>query len=434
MPVPPDVVAGNYYLDIPSPNQSQSDSLNLSWAASPQLTFNGNVTYTRLRNTLTQNPQNSFDTDETLNWRPLDRLRLTADYHQHNLINNFTPFYNLYGNVSYHNHWEGLRFDYDLTKGFDVEAQYRRSGITRSNAALWPQVYSFDNTDLLYVVPSSISNTTGLALRYRDRDHFSVRAGYEWTGTHDPGYLIVPRSNNRIFADVSLTPAKWLVFTNDTSIIVQNDFAAIPLLRADETGLSGDFQRRNRFYTNTASATLRFVPDWNLGLGYSYQQNNLTTYMAFQNDSGVNYVINEPAVPFKQISQTYWGETSYTVKQHLGLNFRLTYNSARSGMRPDVNPSDAALLGNESLILSGNFNTQCPPICFADALANVNLGATQVSQVIVPEWIGQSKAYYLFPHKFEGGLIFYYGSYRDQLNPNVNGVLRTFNVYVGRSW
>lgn len=439
VPVPPDVAAGNYYLDIPSPNQSQSDSLNLSWAASPQLSFNGNVTYTRLRNTLTQNPQNSFDTDETLHWRPLDRLRLTADYHQHNLINNFTPFYNLYGNVSYHNHGEGLHLDFDLPKGFDLEAHYRRAGITRSNVALWPQVYSFDNTDLLYVVPSSIANTAGVALRYRDRDHWSARAGYEWTGTHDPGYLIVPRSNNRIFANVSLTPAQWLVFTNDTSIVLQNDFAVIPLVRADGTGLSGDFQRRNRFYTNTASATLRFVPNWNLGLGYSYQQNNLKTYMAFQNDSAVGYVLNQPAVPFKQISQTYWGESSYTVKQRLGLNLRLTYNSARSGLRPDLNPENAASMGNAFLIQQGTCESGTPPPCFdpvlfQQALGNLQLGATQVSQVIVPQWIGQSKAYYLFPHKFEGGLIFYYGSYRDQLNPNLNGVLRTFNVYVGRSW
>jgi hypothetical protein len=161
--------------------------------------------------------------------------------------------------------------------------------------------------------------------------------------------------------------------------------------------------------------------------------------MAFQNDSAVGYVVNEPAVPYKQISQTYWGESTYTVKQHLGLNLRLTYNSARSGMRPDVNPNDAALLGNASLIQQGTCESGTPPPCFdpvlfQQALGNLQLGATQVSEVIVPQWIGQSKAYYLFPHKFEGGLIFYYGSYRDQLNPNLNGVLRTFNVYVGRSW
>jgi hypothetical protein len=286
--------------------------VSLSWAASPKLTFNGNVDYTRLTDTFTNNPQNAFNTNETLNWLPISRLRVTIDYHQQNLINNFTPYYSMYGNVSYHDHGEGVRLNYELPKNFDVEGYYERSGITRSNASLWPQVFAIDNTDLLTVVPSSTSNTTGLALRYHDRRLWSARTGYEWTGTHDPGYLIVPQSNNRIFADVTLTPAKWLTFTNDTSIIVQNAFPAIPLpnsaglpagFGADITGLPPDFQRRNRFYVETASATLRILPDWNLGLGYSYQQNNLNTYMAFQNDSSAGYVIDQPLVPYKQISQ-----------------------------------------------------------------------------------------------------------------------------------
>jgi predicted CXXCH cytochrome family protein len=430
-PAPPDVAPGNYPLDVPAASQSSTDSLSMNWTLSPQLTFNGQVSYTRLRNMLTRYPQNTFGTDETLNWHPLDRLQVTADYHQQNLLNNFTPYYSMYGNVSYHRHREGLRLGYELPKGFDVEAHYQRSGISRSNALLWPQIYSIDNTDLLTVVPSSFSNTTGLALRYHDRGLWSARAGYEWTGTHNPGYLIVPQSNNRTFADVWLTPVQWLVLSNDTSIIVQNAFPAISLLRSDGTGLSGDFQRRNRFYINTLSATLRFVPGWNLGLGYSYQQNNLTTYMAFQNDSGVGYVLDEPAVPYKQITQAYWGESTYTLKKRFGLNLRLTYNSSRSGMRPDVNPNDAALLGNQSLISQDAFD---PDGLFPGTLGNVQFGATQVSEVIVPEWIGQGKGYYLFPRKFEGGLVFYYGGYRDYFNPNLNGVLRTFSIYIGRSW
>jgi hypothetical protein len=429
-PAPMDFPAGRYFLDIPAPNQASSDSLNLNWTASPQLSFNGHVSYTRLRDTFTRNPQNGFNSDEALNWRPVNRLRVTADYHQHSLINNFRPFYTLHGNISYHNHSEGVRLDYELPKGFDVEAHYRRSGTTRSNSFLWPSIYSINNTDLLFVVPSSFSNTTGLALRYHDRGDWSARAGYEWTGTHHPGFLIVPQSNNRAFANITLTPVHWLVFTNDTSLIFQNAFAAIPLLRSDGTGLLGDFQRRNRFYVDTVSATLRPVPGWNLGLGYSYQQNNLTTYMAFQNDSGVGYVVDEPAVPYKQISQAYWGESTYTAKQRLGLNFRVTYSAARSGMRPDVNPNHQAQLGNAALIAGGTFD----PAMFQAALGNVQFGSTQVSQVIVPQWIGLSKVYYEFPLKFEGGLIFYYGSYQDRLNPNLNGVLRTFNVYVGRSW
>ena len=270
----------------------------------------------------------------------------------------------------------------------------------------------------------------------------------------------MPQSNNRIFADAWLTPTNWLVFSNDINIIAQNDFQPVPLPSTADVspltapgatttfgigiaGLPSTFQRRDRFYTETASATFRFVPAWNLGLGYSYQQNNLTTYMAFQNDSATGYILDEPAVPYKQITQAYWGESTYTVKQRLGLNLRLTYNSARSGFRPDVNPADAAQLGNACLMgLVAGLNCPTSPttVSLGDQftpgtpLNNVFFAATQISEVIVPQWIGQSKAYYRFPNKFEGGLVFYYGSYRDQFNPNLNGVLRTFNLYVGRSW
>ena len=456
--IPASPTGTGYAADIPSPSQSSSDSVGLNWTASPRLTFNGNVDYTRLTDTFTNYPQNAFDTDEMLNWRPLDRLRLTADYHQQNLLNRFTPYFSLYGNVSYHNHWEGVKLEYELGHDFDVEAHYKRSGITRSDAALWndtrynlygSQIYSVDNTDLLKVVPSSSSNTAGLALRYHDRGLWSARTGYEWTGTHDPGYLIVPRSDNRIFADVTLTPSSLLVFANDLSVIAQNAFPAVPLPNTagvtplsapgattsfglNIAGLPPVFQRSNRFYVDTASATLRVLPTWNLGLGYSYQQNNMKTYMAFQNDNATGYILDEPLVPYKQIVQAYWGDSNYTFKQRLGLNLRLTYNSARSGMRPDLNPSDAAALGNQYLMSpsSGAFN----PTMFAAALGNVNTISTQISEVIVPQWIGQSKAYYIFPRKFEGGLLFYYGSYRDYWNPNLNGTMRTFNVYVGRSW
>ena len=217
---------------------------------------------------------------------------------------------------------------------------------------------------------------------------------------------------------------------DELSVTLQNAFAAVPLLRSDGNGLSSDFQRYNHFYLETLSATFRPLPEWDLGLGYSYQQNNLATYMAFQNDSTVNYVVNEPLVPYKQITQAYWAESSYLARQRFGLNFRITYNSSRSGFRPDLNPNDAAVLGNANLIAQSVFD----PVMFAAALNNLQFSSTQISQVIVPQWIGQGKAYYLFPRKFEGGLVMYYGSYRDYWNPNLNGVLRTFNIYVGRSW
>jgi hypothetical protein len=342
---------GDYYLNIPSPNGANSDQLNLVWMASPRLIFNGNVIYTRLTNTLTNNGQNTFGSDETLNWRPINRLLLTADYHQQNLINDFTPYYTLYGNVSYHSYTLGVRADYQLPAGFDADVYYRYGNITRSNSSLWPQFYSINNSDLYFVQPSSHSNTLGTALRYRHGETWSARAGYEWTGTRDPGYLTVPQSNNRIFADVTYTPVPWLSFTNDFSALVQNAFPAVPL-----PNNPGDFQRRNRLYTETASFTLRPLAGWDLGLGYSYQQNNLNTYMAFQNDATTGYVYDDPNVPYNQISQTYWAQTAYIVKQRLGISLRITYNSARSGMQPNVNPNDAAQLGNASLIQQGIFD------------------------------------------------------------------------------
>ncbi len=449
-PAPQDVPAGNYYLGIPSPSQFSADTLSMSLTPSSTLIANGHVTYTRLRNTFTRNPQNWFDTDETASWTPQQRMRLTADYHQQNMINGFTPYYSLFGNVSYHRHWEGLQAQFELPVGLSIETYYKRSGITRSNAALWPQLYSPDNTDLQTVIPSSTSDTAGLALRYRS-GLLNARTGYEATKTDHPGFLIVPGSNNRIFASVWLTPKSWLAFTNDTNIDVQNAFPspALPNTPTEAQGFGGDvsglpanFERRDRFYTDAVSAEIRPLPAWNLGLGYSYQQNNLNTYMAFQNDSSVNYVVDEPLVPYKQLSQIVWGSSTYTVKDRLGFDLRFTHNASNSGYRPDLNPNDAASVGNAALIQQGVFD----PVGFQSALDNLSLSSTQISEVRVPQWIGDGKAYYLFPHKVEAGAVFHYGSYGDywnskwnpnwnpNLNPNLNGVLRTFDVYVGRTW
>jgi predicted CXXCH cytochrome family protein len=424
-PAPKDVPAGNYYIDIPSPNEFSADTVTANFVPAEAFAVNAHATYTRLRNTFMGNPQKWFDTDETVNWAARERLRVTADYHQQNMINGFTPYYTLYGNESYHRHWEGVRAEIELPWGFALEPEYKRTGITRSNAALWPQVYSFDNTDLQTVIPSSTSNTAGLALLYRAGGLWNARAGYEWTGTDHPGFLIVPHSNNRVFANVWVTPGPWLTLASDTTIVAQNAFAAIAL-----PNTPGDFTRRNRFYMEALSATLQPVPIWNFEAGYSYQQNNLKTYMAFQNDNSVGYVVDDPAVLYKQLSQVVWGESTYRVKQHGGLDLRLTHDLSTSGYRADLNPNDAAGLGNASLIQQGTFDAGM----FGAALGNVAFGATQISAVRVPQWIGNGKAYYVFPHRVEGGTVFYYGSYADRWNSNLNGVLRTFDVYVAKTW
>ncbi len=415
-PVPVgDVTPGNYYLDIPSPNQSHTDSIDLNWTASPSFGLNGYVAYGRLTNTYLNHQQNTFNSDESAHWRPFKRLWFQFDYHQNNLVNDFTPFYSYFGDVSNHQHKVGTRAQYEIASGLDAEVYYYRSGITRSNSQLWPQVYSIDNTDLLTVVPSTTSNITGTALGYH-HGAWSARAGYEFTGTHNPGYLIVPGSNNRLFTNVSLVPFPWLMFSNDFSALVQNAF---PM------GL-----RRNRLYTSTTTATFRLAPSWNVQVGHSYQQNDLNSYIAFQNDTAANYVLDEPFVPYKQISQTYWGQTGYLVANKFGLTGRVSYTSARGGFRPNLDPNNATLFGNGPLIEQGTFD----PVLFQQALDSVQYGATQVSQVVVPQWVGESKAYYVFPKKFNAGVVMYYGSYRDVWNPQLNGVLRTFSIYAGRTW
>lgn len=423
-PAPLDVPAGNYYLDIPSPSQFSSDAISVSLTPSAELAFNGQASYTRLRNTFTHNPQNWFDSDETLTWSPEERLRVIADYHQHNTINGFTPYYTLYGNASYHRHWEGLEAEYELRGGLSVETFYRRNGITRSNSALWPQAYSMDNTDLQTMIPSSSINNSGLALRYHS-GLWNARLGYSFAGTDHPGYLIVPGSNNRSFATLWLTPGSKFTFTNETFMVTQNAFPSIPL-----PNTPGNFQRRNRIYTDAANATLRPMPGWDLGLGYSYQQNNLRSYMAFQNDDSVGYVVDEPAVVVKQLSREVWGNSTYSFRDRAGLDLRFTHNGSNSGYRPDLNANDASALGNASLIQQEGFD----PNLFQSALDNLAFSSTQISEVKVPQWIGEGKAYYRFPHRIEGGTLFNYGSYGDHWNPNRNGVLRTFDVYIGRTW
>jgi hypothetical protein len=76
-------------------------------------------------------------------------------------------------------------------------------------------------------------------------------------------------------------------------------------------------------------------------------------------NSAAGYVLDEPAVPYRQISQAYWGESTYTVKQRLGLNLRLTYNSARSGFRPDLNPNTKMKASGWKGLVTGNAQAAC---------------------------------------------------------------------------
>ncbi len=432
--------AGFYVNNVLPSHQTQADSLQLTMAVAHNLTFNGDMSYARTTDLFTNHPQNTFNADTTLTWNPIRRLRVIGDFHEQNLINEFAQFYSLadptilheFGDPSLHRQWGGLKLAYRLTSQLDVEAYYRRMNITRSDASLWPQFSSPDNTDPLYVVPSSFSNIAGTALHFHTGELLDARAGYEWTGTHDPGYVTDPHTSYRILGDLSVTPARWFTFTNDANIILQQSFpGVIPI-----TGLP--LQRSNHIYTETAFVTIRPVPRWSVGAGYTYLQDNLRTDMQFANDSAVG-VYAQTLVPYKDLSQTYSIRTTYDLKQRLALNVSFAHSVAHSGFRPDLNPADYPIFPG-AVSVAGYSSEAAFATSFSQALG---LGSGLVSEAFVPQSILGSSLNYHFHYGFDSGLRFNYGSYADRIGaltyngftrPNLSGQLRSYSVFMGRVW
>jgi hypothetical protein len=428
--------AGPYVHSVLPRHQTQADLLQINMAVAHHLTLNGDVSYARTNNLYTpsdprdlvtgKHSQNSFNADATLTWNPISRLRAVADFHQQNLINEFVSSYsladptvfNVFGNPSLHRHWAGLKLAYRMSKHFDLETHYTRMNITRSNSTLWPQFSSPDNTDPLYVVPATFSNTAGAAVHYHSAELWNARVGYEWTGTHDPGYVTDPHTNNRLFGNVTITPVHWFTIGNDGSMILQQSFPVV--------------QRTNHLYVDSVFVTIKPVPEWSIGGGYTYLQDNLRTDMQFGNDAAV-VVYTQPLVPYKQLSQTYSIHSTYELKKRLGLNVSFAHSAAHSGMRPDLNPADYPTFEPGTTT----------PALFAAALG---IGAGPVSQVNVPQTLIGATGNYHLRSGFDGGLRFNYGSYTDNTiwntpgidpllkRPDVNGKLQSYSVFFGRVW
>jgi hypothetical protein len=293
----------------------------------------------------------------------------------------------------------------------DVEAYYRRMNVTRSNASLWPQIYSVDNADPFQMVAATFSNTLGTAIRFHSNSLWNVRTGYEWTGTHAPGYVTDPQTNHRVFSDVTLTPVRWLTFNDDVSILLQQSFPAV--------------QRSYHSYVNTSYVNLRPIPQWSVALAYTYMQDNLKTDMIFAADPVVA-VYKQPLVPYKQLSQGYSIRSTYEVKKRLGLGLEFSHSAAHSSMRPDLNPNNFLGFPGAPPVTPTDFAAS-----FAGALA---LAAGPISEVKVPQAIVASSANYHFQSGFDTGLKFNYGSYVDRIRPDQTGRLRSYVAFVGRTW
>ena len=432
--------AGPYVHSVLPRHQTQADSLQISMAVAHHVTFNGDLNYARTHNLFTpsdprmlvtgNHSQNSFNADATLTWNPVSPLRVVADFHQQNLINEFVSSYSLsdptlfyiFGNPSLHRHWGGLKGSYRVSKKFDVESYYTHMNITRSNSGLWPQASSPDNTDPLYVVPVSSSNVAGVAAHFHSAELWNARAGYEWTGTHDPGYVTDPRTNNRLFGDVTLTPMHWFTIGNDASMVLQKTFPVV--------------QRTNHLYVDSIFVTIKPVPQWSIGGAYTYLQDNLRTDMQLANDSAVG-LYTQPLVPYKQLSQTFSINSTYELKKRVGLNLSLARSLAHSGWRPDLNPADYPNFPG-AVLVAGYPTEAAFATAFSGALAT---GAGPVSQVNVPQTLVGVTGNYHLRAGFDGGLRFNYGSYTDNTiwnaaayRPNVNGKLQSYSVFFGRVW
>lgn len=425
--------AGPYVHSVLPSHQTQADSLQVTMAVAHHVTFNSDISYARTNNLFTQtdsrllltgdHSQNAFNADATLAWNPISGLRVVADFHQQNLVNEFvtsysladpTVFYN-FGNPSLHRHWAGLKAAYRVSKQLDLESYYKRMNITRSDSTLWPQFSSPDNTDPLFVVPSSFSNVAGFDVHFHSAELWNARAGYEWTGTHDPGYVTDPRTNHRVFGDITMTPVHWVTIGNDGSIILQQSFPVV--------------QRSNHLYTDTTYVTVRPVPQWSIVAAYTYLQDNLRTDMQYANDAAVG-TFTQPLAPYKELSQTYSIRTTYDVKKRLGLNLNFAHSAAHSGWRPDLNPAD--YLNFPGAVSVAGYTS---PAAFAAAFATaLGIGSGPVSQVNVPQTLIAATGDYHFRAGFDGGLRFNYGSYTDYIRPDLTGKLRSYSVFFGRVW
>ena len=425
--------AGPYVHSVLPRHQTQADSLQISMAVAHHVTLNGDVSYARTHNLFAQadprllvsgnHSQNSFNADATLIWNPISRLRAVADYHQQNLVNEFVSSYSLadptvfyaFGNPSLHRHWAGLKLAYRVSKEFDLETHYTRMNITRSNSSLWPQFSSPDNTDPLYVVPVSFSNVVGVAAHFHSAELWNARVGYEWTGTHDPGYVTDPHTNHRLFGNVTITPAHWLTFGNDASMVLQKSFPVV--------------QRTNHLYVDSIFVTIKPVPQWSVGGGYTYLQDNLRTDMQLANDSAVG-LYTQPLVPYKQLSQTFSIHSTYELKKRLGLNLSFARSLAHSGWRPDLNPADYPNFPG-AVSVAGYTSEAAFAAAFSNALG---IGAGPVSQMNVPQTLIGATGDYHLRSGFDGGLRFNYGRYTDNIRPDLTGKLQSYSVFFERVW
>jgi hypothetical protein len=399
--LPPGVdstMQGFYPHNLLPSNHTHSDAVRLRAIAGPDLVMSGGLTYGRRIDEHADNHQNFLNGDATVLWHPRKRVRTTLEYRQQNVLNDFTPPYPLYGNVSLHRYRTGAKVGYRLAEATDLEVYYRRANTTRSNAGLWPQVYSPNNQDLLRVVGATFSNTLGATLSLHGRDIWTLRAGYEFVGTHAPGYLTEPGAAHRISARGSISPHPWLHLTEDFQVTMERDFPII--------------ERQNRQYASTSYLTLKPVPQWSLGLGYAYLRNNLGTDLAWGPvtlTSGTDSLVQESLVPFRAWSQNFTLSSIYAFREKVQWNVDLERVLARSEFQTGL-ASDK--LGVRDIVT------------WAGDFSRMDASQTLLRSDLVYHWAAGLDASFRLQ----------IARYDEVVRPELTGSLRSFAFFLGRRW
>ncbi len=389
-----DTPAGDYAHNLAPGHRTDSNALRLHTPVVADLTFDGSVEGGQGRNSFTRFHQDFLNSDATLAWRPARPVDLTLDYHQQYQINEFTPAFALYGNPSYHRLWAGLRAERDLTTRLTAEAYYRFTRVSRSDADLWPQFYSPDNSDPLRVVPLTKSHVVGAAVTLHEAARWRVRGGYEWTDTQDPGYVTEPGTAHRLTLSASATPMDRLSVAEDFSATLQSRFPAIG--------------RKNQLFLSTTSATYRPRPDWSLGLAYAIGAARLKSDLIY----GTDPVYTESLVPYDATDQSIQATSSWAVAKQLTWDVDLRYVLSQSEFKPSPSAAPADTLPLYS------------PVSWAAAFSRVDVPQTSAATTLAYHW----------PMGFETGARGGYASYRDAEHPERTAYLRSFSLFAGRSW
>jgi len=399
-PLPPGVPntpAGFYVHNVVPGSRTNSDTLRLNVQWPHSVTLTGDLTYGRMTNSFTGNSQNLLNGDATLNWETTDKLHFGLDYHQHDTLNEFTPFnFPLYGNPDFRRLWAGARADYDLTKMLGVEFYYRFGRLTRSESDFWPQFYSPDNHDLLLVVARTTSNTLGAVLKLHEGTLWKIRAGYEWIGTQEPGYLTDPGTAHRLLASGNFSPLPWLSFGEDVTLTLHTDFPRI--------------NRRNWLYTSVTSVTLKPIPEWLINLAYAYLRNDLRSDIIFMNDPTVPVLYRQNQVPFYAAANSIVATSNLNLTKKLRWDVQFRYNVSNSRFRPS--------------------GTAAP-----DALNYMDVAwASHFSRINVPQRATSTALEYSWGGGFKTGIQGFYAGYWDRVHPELRGALYGFSVYAIKAW